>query len=121
LLLVLDDNSSMNFYGGELNTMNIYDNATAAFSGGRIDYLRSYQSILTPNQEIVKYIEMIVKNHSYNTSTKRLTGTWADDSAFSIQLVDQAGYDAAINNIKFTIVPEPATLGLGGLLLRRKQ
>jgi hypothetical protein len=67
---------------------------------------------------------MIVKEYEYVTSSNMLTGLWVDDSAFSIQLVDQTGYDPVIDNIAFTVIPEPATLllfGLGGLLLRRKK
>ncbi|RKY11554.1 MAG: hypothetical protein DRP65_03905 [Planctomycetota bacterium] len=51
-----------------------------------------------------------------------LTGFWADDTPFSINLVDSAisTYDQLI----FHEIPEPATLllfGLGGLLLRKKR
>ena len=51
-----------------------------------------------------------------------LTGFWADDTAFSINLVDDGipTYD----QIVFHIVPEPATLlmlGLGGLVLRKRR
>ena len=51
-----------------------------------------------------------------------LTGTWFDDSTFSIYLDDVDGYDPVFENIFFT--PEPATLLLitvGGLLLRRRK
>ena len=51
-----------------------------------------------------------------------LTGFWADDTAFSINLVDStiSTYDQII----FHEIPESATLllfGLGGLLIRRKR
>ena len=55
-----------------------------------------------------------------------LKGTWGDDSLFNIQLIDrtQYGYSPAIDNIKFTIIPEPMSMGLlalGGLLIRRRK
>ena len=85
---------------------------------GSIDYIDSYQNVSLP------HIEMIVKDHSFAAGTNLLTGTWGDDSGFSIQLVNQAGFDPVIDNIAFTIVPEPATLLLitaGALALRRRR
>ncbi|HML76012.1 MAG TPA: PEP-CTERM sorting domain-containing protein, partial [Anaerohalosphaeraceae bacterium] len=67
---------------------------------------------------------IICKDYSFNSMTSKLTGTWTDNTTFNIQLVNQTGYSPAIDNIKFTIIPEPATLlllGLGGVLLRRRQ
>jgi hypothetical protein len=64
---------------------------------------------------------MVVKDYTYNASTNILAGIWGDDSTFSIQLVDHEYYDPVIDNIAFTIVPEPATLllfGLGAVMLR---
>jgi hypothetical protein len=122
--LLLNDNSTLNFYRGELGSFRIYDDSTAVFEGGRIDYISSYQYVYWWNgQPVDQHIEMIVKNYSYNTSTKKLTGTWADNTTFNIQLYNQTGYDTVINNIKFTIIPEPATvllLGLGSLLMRKR-
>ncbi|MCK5563883.1 MAG: PEP-CTERM sorting domain-containing protein [Planctomycetes bacterium] len=49
-----------------------------------------------------------------------LTGFWADDTAFSINLVDDT--ISTYDQIVFHTVPEPATmilLGLGGLLVRK--
>ena len=51
-----------------------------------------------------------------------LTGFWADDTPFSINLVDDT--IPTYNQIVFHIVPEPATLlilALGGLLIRKKK
>ena len=39
----LDDYSTLNFYGGEMADFIIYDHAAATFSGGRIDYISSFQ------------------------------------------------------------------------------
>ena len=120
--VLLDDNSSMNFYDGELSGMNIYDNATATFSGGRIDYLRSYQSILGPNQTIIKHITFICDVDSVNLTGNLLTGDWLDGSSFSITLQNQSSYDPVIDNIQF--IPEPTTIcfmGIGLLLLKKRR
>jgi hypothetical protein len=123
--LNLNGNSELNFYRGEVGAFTIWNEAHAIFRGGRIDYISSYQYVnWWYGQPVDQHIEMIVKNYSYNTSTKKLTGTWADDTTFNIQLYNQTGYDTVINNIKFTVIPEPATftlLSLGGLVLRRKK
>ena len=112
------DTSSLLFSGGEMNSLWLSNSATAIIEGGSIDYIDSRQILGQP------HIEMIVKEHFYNTSTDILTGLWADDSAFSIELVDQTGYDPVINNITFTVVPEPATLLLfsaGAIFLRKRR
>ena len=120
-LLMLQHFSTLNYYGGETGSLRLYDNAKATISGGQIGYIRSFQDVPMPNNVAYPHIEIICKTHDYNTSSKLLTGTWFDDSTFSIQLVNQAGYDPVIDNIRF--IPEPATLllvGVGGLLLRKR-
>jgi hypothetical protein len=65
-----------------------------------------------------RHIQIICKSWEYDSITTHLTGVWADNSAFSIQLDSFWAYD----NMNFTIVPEPMSLGLlalGGLLVRR--
>ena len=115
------DSSRLKFSGGQIYWFDIDDYATAVLSGGWINTLRNY------NEQPVydKRIEIICKEYSYNTQTKKLTGIWGNDSAFNIQLSDspQYTYTPTYNILKFTIIPEPASLlllGLGGLLIRRK-
>lgn len=115
--LFLDDFSSMNYYNGEMGSFNIYDDAEAMFSGGRIDYISSFQ-----DSDLTKHITFIADLGSINLTGDLLTGDWlGGGGSFSITLQDQAGYDSVYSNINF--VPEPATLilfTLGGLLIRRK-
>ena len=120
-VLLLHDSSTMNYYDGETGSLRIYENAQVVLQGGLIDYIRSYQYVLSPNQTYIPHIEIVSTEYDFDSSTNILTGVWMDDSTFDIQLVDQSGYDPVIENIFFT--PEPATLllvGAGGLLLRRR-
>mgnify|MGYP001218774503 CR=1 FL=1 len=120
--LDMDDSSTLEYYGGEVASLTTYDHAQVLLAGGRIDYISSFQSVLGPNQTYIPHIEIVCKEHEYDSLTKRLTGVWMDDTTFNIQLVDQSGYDPVIENIFFT--PEPATLllmGLGTFLLHRRR
>lgn len=119
--LVLTENSKLNYSGGQLSALNMFGNATAILTGGRIDKIYGYQSASYPNYLLNPHIEMIVKD--YSVSNNKIAGHWEDNSAFNIQLVNQTGRIPVIDLIEFTIIPEPATmllLGLGGLLVRRK-
>jgi len=113
----LDDFSILNYYGGETNIFSIYDDATTLFSGGRIDYIRSYQ-----DSDLTKHITFIADLDSIDLTGNLLTGNWLNGSSFSVTLLDQTGYDPVYSNINF--IPEPATLalfGLGCLLLRKRK
>ena len=114
----LDDFSILNYYDGEMGGFNIYDDAVATFSGGRIDYISSFQ-----DSDLTKHITFIADLDSIDLTGNLLTGDWlSGGGSFSITLQDQTGYDSVYSNINF--VPEPATLALfaiGALLLRKKK
>ena len=113
----LDDFSILNFYDGEMGGFSIYDDATATFSGGRIDYISSFQ-----DSDLIKHITFVADLDSIDLTGNSLTGNWLDGSGFSVTLLDQTGYDSVYSNINF--VPEPATLllfSLGAIGLRRQR
>jgi hypothetical protein len=128
----LTDWSRLNMAGGGIKWLGMGNESTAVLSGGRIDNIESWQTVSVIGRDPVtqefifnRHIEMFVKNYTYNTLTKILKGTWGDDSLFRIQLIDrtQYGYSPAIENIQFTIVPEPVSLlllALGGMMIRRR-
>jgi hypothetical protein len=116
--MIIDDWSQLYFSGGYVNRLDLGGHARAEISGGQINKLSSgYIPSTSP------WIEIVCKDWDYSTTTKILTGTWGDNSAFNIQLIDVAGYTSTYSNIEFTVIPEPSAmllLGLGGLLIRRK-
>jgi hypothetical protein len=109
----------LNVSGGEIHMIDIDYDGTATLSGGLIEQLWSSQ-LVAPDP----HIEIICRAHSWDALTNILTGTWADDTTFNIRLFNQTPYTPVINNIEFTIVPEPFSLLLfaaGGTLLTRRR
>lgn len=116
--LNLNDNSTLIYQGGQTGELNLYDDATAVLQGGSILYIGSFQNVSG-----AAHIEIICQEFNHNETTNLLTGTWVDNTEFSIQLVDIPDYTPAIDNIAFTIIPEPVSLlllGMGGVLLKLK-
>jgi hypothetical protein len=129
----LTDQSRLNMGGGGIAWLGMKGNSTSIIHGGQINNIESWQSVFIVGKDPItgefilgRHIEMFVKDYTYNTLTKMLKGTWGDDSLFRIQLIDrtQYGYSPAIDNIKFTIIPEPMSMLLfaaGGLLVWRRK
>jgi hypothetical protein len=114
-IIHLTDFSSMNYYDGETSLFTIYDDATATFSGGSINYISSFQ-----DSDLMEHITFIADLDSIDLTGNLLTGNWLDGSGFSVTLLDQTGYDSVYSNINF--IPEPATIllfALGVIGLRR--
>ncbi len=112
--------SRLEILGGEIGVLDVWNSARVWLYGGRILTIESYQQAPTATD---KHIDLFCKSYSYNTGNGMLTGLWGDDSAFSIHLVNVAGYTPTIDNINFITVPEPLSLSLlvlGGLLARRR-
>jgi len=128
-------NSRTDYYNGETEELTLWGNAIVKLYGGRIDFITSYQKVFDvivgwdkQGKPIFNtHIEMFVRDYKYNPATMRITGTWEDYTTFNIKLLDQSSdprYDPAIDNIKFTIIPEPASLillALGGLTVWKKR
>jgi hypothetical protein len=120
--------SHLDIYGGDILNMGLGSFSTATLYGGQLREIVSgqvaWKSAGDPPVPIPNpHIEMVVRDWLYNPANMRLTGTWGDLSAFNIKLVDVQGYSPTIDNIQFTIIPEPATMlliGLGGMLIRRR-
>ncbi len=108
--------SELTINGGEFNEIDCYDYSTINLHGG--DIFGSL-TIVAPTAWVHIY------GYGFNNDPfpgSPLTGFWADDIAFSINLVDSTilTYD----QIVFHIIPEPATLillALGGLALRKRK
>ena len=101
--------------GGEIQFVDVYQESTVSFHGGQI----------LGNLTVADTTAWVhIFGYGFNNDPfpgSPLTGFWADDTAFSINLVDStiSTYDQII----FHEIPEPATLilfGLGGIFLRRK-
>jgi len=122
--------SSLYMTGGQVNEINIGNEATAELHGGLIQQIWSYQYVpyigghgqpSVPNPNIKLYYSGDLPTLD---SSNMLTGLWGNGDPFSIYLHNVPGYDPVIKNIQFILVPEPASLALlalGTLLLRRKQ
>ena len=122
--IAIDDYSKLVYLDGMNDLLSIYDDATATLKGGMINHIRSYQFADT------KHIGLYCQpgwSWMYDSPgvIGGITGLWESGTAFNIDFIDKTylGYDPVWMNINIIEIPEPATfflLGMGGLLLRRK-
>jgi hypothetical protein len=126
--LTLGGYSRLDFYNGDVFGLSLTTYSTAALYGGKFQEIRSSQVAWKyagdpPVQVPNPHIEIVCRDWLYNAANKRLTGTWGDLSTFNIKLLDVQGYSPTIDNIQFTIIPEPMSLlflALGGIMIRRR-
>ena len=104
--------SELTINGGEINDLESYHESLIHIYGGQIlGDLTVYNSTAWVH----------IYGYDFGGSSSVVTGFWADNTPFSINLVDDG--ISTYNQIVFHIIPEPATLlmlGLGGLVLRNK-
>ncbi len=108
--------SELSISGGEINDLGGHDYSTINLSGGQI----LGDLIVYAPTTWIHIFGYDFNNNPFGGSP--LTGFWADDTAFSINLVDST--ISTYDQIVFHIIPEPATLillALGAFVLRKKQ
>lgn len=124
----LINNSHLYMTGGQVHEIALGNNATARLTGGLIQQIWSSQYTETygPHITIVYSGELPTMQTIYGLP--HLVGQWGNGDPFAIYLsevpANNYGYDPAITNIRFELIPEPASLlllGLGGLLIRNRK
>jgi len=108
--------SELTINGGEFYEIDCDDYSTLNLHGGQI-----FGSLMV--EHTTTWVNIF--GYGFNNDPflgSPLTGFWADDTPFSINLVDSA--ISTYDQIIFHEIPEPATLllfGLGGLALRKRR
>jgi hypothetical protein len=126
--LSLANNSHLDMSGGQVNQLTVNNNATARLTGGLIRQIWSYQYTGTFGPHITIVYSGTLPAIQTIYGLPHLVGNWGNGDPFAIYLsevpANNYGYDPAISNIRFELIPEPASfalLALGGVLIRRKK
>ena len=121
--------STLNVYGGEINRIRTYWSGEVNMTGGEVGEVDLYSQNLfnlsggQVGQLTITSVESWAILDGYGFSEyvpgNPITGYWHDDTAFSIDLVDDgiSTYDQII------FIPEPVSvllLSIGGLILRKR-
>ncbi|MCK5565552.1 MAG: PEP-CTERM sorting domain-containing protein [Planctomycetes bacterium] len=106
--------SELTINGGEFYELGLHGESIANLYGGQI-----FGSLTVNNSTAWVHIYGYGFNNDPFTGSP-LTGFWADDTAFSINLVDDG--ISTYDQIVFHEIPEPVSIilfGLGGILVRK--
>ena len=123
----LANTSRLNMTGGQIHLLDLGNNATARLTGGLIQQIWSYQHVTPFGPHITIVHSGAVPTIQTIYGLPHLVGAWGNGDPFAIYLsevpANNYGYDPALTNIRFELIPEPtilALLALGGWLLRRR-
>ncbi len=116
------DSSSINIYGGSIESLTAMGASTINIYGGNISVIDTAQYVLFDDSF---EITIVCYDWAWDDDNNILSGYWEDGSILSIELPDSIWEDGSAYSLyeHVTIVPEPCSLvllGLGGLLIRRK-
>ncbi len=127
--ITVSSSSILNLNGGEINSIRTYWSGVINMTGGEVGEVDLYSQNLfnlsggQVGQLTITSVESWAILDGYGFSEyvpgNPITGYWHDDTAFSINLVDDgiSTYDQII------FIPEPVSvllLGIGGLILRKR-